>query len=481
MADKKDTCMEYNLMIIERIANLVGNNEFVCDSQNNKWYSYDELWEKAYKLSLGLIHSELDGFVTIMENGIDLFFLYFAAMLANKTIVPLDPRKSEVELNMILSENSDKLIVRNYSDLEGYNDDQKVIPFDKIIEAIKGISIDKEYMVTYTSGSTGKPKGVSHSLRNLFMAADSFGNAVGLGVKNTMCHVMPMSYMAGILNTIFMPFLRGSKIVILPRFDVMSAVSFWHSVERFHVDSFWLSPTMLNILMAVDRRGDGKHYLESITPLFFIGTAPLFETVREKFENLYDVRLLQSYGLSETLFLSTEVPDRTSETSAVGYVLPEVQLSFGDDGEIAVNVPWMFSGYTNDETEKYFKESSYLTGDIGCCKNGVLSITGRVKDLIIKGGMNISPKSIEDCILKHCEINECAVAGVVINEEERIVCWYSGSNEKSAAEMNEYIENELGKHCCVDYVIKIQTIPKNENYKPDKKRLVEEYRNANKI
>ena len=152
-----------------------------------------------------------------------------------------------------------------------------------------------------------------------------------------------------------------------------------------------------------------------------------------------------------------------------------MDLKLSDDGEIMIDVPWMFKGYTNDDTDAYFLGSYYLTGDMGQSEEGILSITGRIKDLIIKGGMNISPKQIEDCILKYCGVDECAVSGVTIDDEERVVCWYVCSDEKDEGAMNRIIEKELGKHCCADRFERVSSIPKNINGKPDKKKLVQEY------
>ena len=463
-------------MFIDRIIDMLARDNFVCDAKSDKWYTYREIWCEAYRIAVRIKKDHSDGFVVMLENGIDLFVLYFAAMLSNKIIIPIDPHKAESEKQLIISENVGRKIIEDARDLRDSSIYLAEISDDTLINAIKTIDTKKDYMITYTSGSTGFPKGVRHNLENLFMAANSFGEAVGLDDRNTMCHVMPMSYMAGILNTILMPFLCGSKVILMPRFDVMSAVTFWRDVEKYDVNAFWLSPTMLNIIMTVDRKAVGKTYLSKIQPLFFIGTAPLYESIREKFERIYDVNLLQSYGLSETLFLSTEIPSKKSDTSAVGYVLPEVDISFDVDGQIKVRVPWMFLGYTNDTTDDYFTENAYKTGDLGIYEDGLLFIIGRLKDLIIKGGMNISPKQIEDCILRKCNIKECAIAGVTIDDEERIICWYVCEGGIDEPELNRLVASDLGKHYTIDKFEKVDAIPKNINGKIDKKRLVEEFR-----
>lgn len=456
----------------EKICLLTGDDPFVLNMKTEKWYSYKEIWSNAILLSKSETIKNSNSIIAIMENGIDLFTLYFACMISNTTVIPLDPQKAENELNKIINENPDSPVLR---DIDSLIDEKRAIIDDEIYKMICQIDFDKVFMITYTSGSTGHAKGVIHNLRNLFMAAYSFGKATGLTQEYTMCHVMPMTYMAGILNTIIMPFLFGCKIVILPRFDVMSAISFWKNVEKHSVSAFWLSPSMLNILMTVDRKGRAKEYLSQIKPLFYIGTAPLFENIREKFESKYDVKLLQSYGLSETLFISTERPDINNDSKSVGTLLEDVKLNLYDDQEIGIDVPWMFLGYSNEKTEEYFRDNNYMSGDLGKVIDNRLYITGRKKDLIIKGGMNISPSQIEECINTIGIVRECAVTGVLQNDEENIVCWYVEEKDKefSGNIVNKIIEDKLGRHCRIDTFVLLNEIPKNLNGKTDKKALVE--------
>ena len=455
--------------ILNRISNLVGDESFVYDKKSENWYSYNDLWNRAFSISQVL--TSLSQVAVVMDNSFELFSMYFACMLANVTIIPIDPLKSQKEIDKIICEHTGILVIKDALQLVDKTSTE--IDIKQIQERIFNIDLNKPYMITYTSGSTGHAKGVVHNLKNLFFTSIDFGNATGLNGSYTMCHVMPMTYMAGILNTIFLPFYFGCKIVLLPRFSVISAVSFWKDVRKLSINSFWLSPTMLNILMTVDRKANVKDYLSQAKTLFFIGTAPLFENIRDKFEEKYGVKLLQSYGLSETLLISTETPTGKNDSSSVGTILPSAKITIYDNEEIGIDVPWMFLKYSNEDTEQYFRNSEYMSGDLGKIVENKLYITGRKKDLIVKGGMNISPKQIEDCIVKLGYIKECAVAGIVISDEENIVCWYVSENEIPKNDVNSFIEANVGRHCRIDVFMKVTEIPKNLNGKPDKRSLIE--------
>lgn len=475
--------------IIEALRSLKQDTCFVLDSTTGREYTYTQCFGLAQYISIQLKKLGSGSFAAILENGYPLFVLYFASMFANITIIPIDPRKGEQEIQDILDNHKGIPII---CDDKGLNGDYQIYQLEKIFPKDMQFDLDKEidwkdidlekiYMLTYTSGSTGKAKGVKHSLKNLFWSALSFGEKMHYGEDTVMCHTMPMTYMAGVLNTIIMPFIMHSRIVLFPRFQVISAIHFWKKVEEYKVNTFWLSPTMLNILITIDKKGNIKEYFSHNKPLFHVGTAPLYAELKLAFEEKYQVQLYQSYGLSETLLLTTIPVDGEPVDNSVGELLEEVKLRFADDGEIFIDVPWMFLGYSNESEEEYFSEGYYVSGDFGEINNNYLMITGRKKDLIIRGGMNISPTQIEKEIYQYSEIQECCVSGAVIDGEERTVCWYISSDpeyEKLEHQINTHLINSLGMNYKIDLFERVKNIAKNLNGKIDKnemkKRLLEE-------
>lgn len=175
--------------------------------------------------------------------------------------------------------------------------------------------------------------------------------------------------------------------------------------------------------------------------------------MRTKFNSRYGVKVFASYGLSETLFVSVETKEslEKSDKNSVGEFLPGVEYYKTEFEELLINVPWMYRGYTNENTKEYFEENYYKSGDLAEIKDGCLYITGRSKDLIIKGGMNISPVLIENCIYKEQRILENVVIGVKdCSGEEKVCCVYTLSDEvenQTALEskLKKLVLNELGK------------------------------------
>lgn len=483
-------------IVIDRLKNLDFSKEFVCDALTCKYYSYNDFFARCITIANQLYKEAVDKehLVLIMDNSIELLSCYFVAFLSNKIASAIDPLKGKDEIANILSSINDGYIIvdkAGKTKVDNFDLLMETGTFESTICAVGDVKnqvvcsfeqkdFSSDYLLTFTSGTTGNTKGVRHSLNNLFLTSEAFNSMFSVGKENIFAHLMPMTYMAGILNSIFQPFIAGAKIVVLGRFSPMKAFTFWQDVEKNEINTFWLSPSMLTILLKVAKHEVGQDYCRDHKTLFFIGTAPLHQSTREEFEAMYPVKLYASYGLSETLFLSTETPETLALGGGnVGKLLKGVEYHFDSDGEFLVDVPWMFLGYTNEPTEHYFDGSSYKTGDLAKIEDGILSIVGRSKDLIIKGGMNISPALIESVVSGMPGVEECSVFSVLNKlKEEQIVLAYTTTIDdidNLESTISCTVANELGKNYLIDLFYRVNSIPKNINGKNDKKTLKENY------
>lgn len=491
--------------IIDKLAQSNFDDVFVKDALNGKEYTYNTFFGRCFTLA-SLIKDKAYGknhLVLLMDNSIELMSCYFTSIILGRIATAIDPLKGEDEIMSIIDEIEDSFIIvdkvggskiakadfvfssSDFDKLPPMSDDVK----QQITNIFEGIDFTKDYLLTFTSGTSGKTKGVRHSLNNLFSTAVAFNKEFGVDCENTFAHVMPMTYMAGILNSIFQPFVAGSSIVVLGRFSPMKAFTFWQDVEKYKVNTFWLSPSMLTILLKVAKHEVGQKYCKEHKTLFFIGTAPLHQSTRVEFEAKYPVKLYASYGLSETLFLSTETPETLALGGGnVGKLLDGVNYRFDNDGEFLVDVPWMYLGYTNEPTENYFEDTSYKTGDLAKIENNILSIVGRKKDLIIKGGMNLSPALIEKVVSEIEGIDECAAFGALNSQkEESVILAYCLQNGYEGLKIEEIIHKSvlgvLGKNYMIDKFYNVSSIPKNINGKIDKNVLKSKWlkENADKV
>lgn len=482
--------------VLKTIEEINFNSVFVVDDKNEREYTYGSFFDECMKISLFLsIQYDTDTIVAIMENSYELFKLYFVAMLSNKKIIVVDPVKGIGEIEEIirgigtaLLVKEEKLELKNTSfceiDKKILKHHEEKIEYNKssVLEAVKKIDFHATYLTTFTSGTSGVTKGVKHSLENLFSTAFAFWDASKEQSTGCFFHVMPMTYMAGILNSIFLPFVMKQRIIIAGRFSVKTAITFWKKLEKYKIDTLWLSPTMLTMIEQIDRGDMGEKYCRENRICFWVGTAALTEKVRRNFENRYGVSLYASYGLSETLFISVE-NDLTREGAKknnVGTLLGGIEYKIKEDGELLLCVPWMYQGYTNEENASYFEGGYYKTGDLAEMKQNVLYIVGRKKELIIKGGLNISPVRIEECINELGSIKENAVFGVRNSSgEETICCAYVQETEDETCEtdveieMNKTVMNRLGKNYKIDRFRKVEVLPRNINGKIDKNKLRE--------
>jgi len=484
---------------LENIQNLIRdvfdqkwNEDFIYDAINQKTVKYSEFFSEIVAYQKKLKNKNInsgDTLCILLNNSIEFVKMYFVGLISNFTIVPIDPEKGRSEIKEIINDVKPKLVI--YDDLDykflgekiQINEiNQQVLQESKDnLSLINNLDIEQDFLITFTSGSTGKPKGVVHSLKNLILSALSFNEKFNFNSKNIFLHNLPMSYMAGILNLIFLPFISESKIVIDHRFSLKSAMDFWKIPEEFSVNTFWFTPTIIGLLLKFDRSNKGVEFAQNKSIIGCVGTSALNPTIKDEFENKYKIKLYESYGLSETLFVTTNSPNLNNH--GVGELLKNTKINFIEK-EIIIKVPWMFKRYHGLYKNENLTDGFFISGDLGeISKENILIISGRKKDLIIKGGINISPKKLEDFIIDKKIFQECVVLGFpdkVLGE--KTVCFILSieNNDNVKKKLNKKIIDELGKDYHIDEFMELVEIPKTVNGKINKPQIRELYHKRDK-
>jgi len=279
----------------------------------------------------------------------------------------------------------------------------------------------------HTGGTTGLPKVAAHTHLNESFVACMLAH-LQPGPNVVLCG-LPLFHVNGAMATGLAAFHAGWEVVLLTpqgyRGDGVLR-HFWQLVERFRASSFSAVPTILATLAAQDPGGADICTLRQV----FCGAAPLPAEVAHRFEDVTGVPVCEGYGLTETSCLVTLNPaSRARRAGTVGLRLPHQDLGIwkidadgraagacapGETGVIGVRGPNVFPGYLRDrDNDGIWLAPGWLnTGDLGWLDaDGFLHLTGRAKDLIIRGGHNIDPTMIEDALLKHPAVALTAAVG----------------------------------------------------------------------
>ena len=278
-------------------------------------------------------------------------------------------------------------------------------------------------MLLYTSGTTGNPKGVMLSHDNMIFVADAlYERNASVGQIRSLS-VLPMSHVYGVLM-MNLGYRMGNSTYILKHFDAGKVLSL---IESFKAQRLAFVPTMLTMLI---NHPDREKYDCSSLQTVGTGGAPLAESTRLEFERLFNCKVKQGYGLSETAgALTTYYADEAYRVGSVGRAMNGFDicamdfsnqiLPAGETGELCTRGRHVMLGYLNKpeatrDTIIDGPNGIWLhTGDIGHVDaDGYIFITDRKKELVIKGGENISPREIEEGLYGHPAIAEAAVFGI---------------------------------------------------------------------
>ena len=272
--------------------------------------------------------------------------------------------------------------------------------------------------ILYTSGTTGRSKGAMLSHGNLASNAQVLKHYWRWRRGDVLLHALPIFHVHGLFVASHGALLAGCKMIWMAKFDPREVV---RQLPRATV--FMGVPTMYVRLL--DEPAFDAQACRTMR-LFISGSAPLLPDTFRQFEQRTGQRILERYGMSETVMLTSNPYDGNRVAGTVGLPLPGVEARVVDDagrpcateaiGAIQVRGPNVFSGYwrmPEKTREEFTDEGLFSTGDMGKWDaNGYLSIVGRNKDLIITGGYNVYPKEIESYLDELPGVFESAVIGV---------------------------------------------------------------------
>jgi len=429
-----------------------------CDDDRNlrRTYSYAEFGTIVEQMA-EMLHFKFgltrgDRIATVLFNHDLTTLIYFAAWTLGVAVVPINVEETPEKKRYIL-EHSEASVALCWQDVYGeITGLQSMLPALRDVVALGdgGILGEKERkgkrrtissaarpgqatpasrlddpaLIIYTSGTTGPPKGVILTTANLLIDADAIADRHGFGLTDRLMCVLPIHHVNGIVVTLMTPFFCKGSVVLNRKFKIGS---FWRRLHEERVTTVSVVPTLLEFLLDADENL-AAYRLDRFGGVI-CGAGPLLRDTATRFEDRFGFPIHHGYGLSETTCYSCFLPnDLTGEDHrhwltdfefpSIGTALRHNEMAILDEygkpvpehtrGEICIRGRTVCAGYfkRDDANEAAFQWGWFRSGDEGfyiADESGrrFFFISGRLKELIIRGGVNISPLEIDDVLKGH--------------------------------------------------------------------------------
>lgn len=340
-----------------------------------------------------------------------------------------------------------------------------------------------------TSGTTGEPKGVILNERQIAWTAEQVGISHQLTSRDRGLTVLPFSHVNAPVVSLCATLLAGSTVVIARRF---SRRNFWSWIERYQITWASIVPTIVAMLLTTDK----PDFLPGTLRFLRTGSAPLPAADLRAFEAKFALPVIETYGLSEAAsqIVANPLPPAAHKAGSAGIPVgitlricalagegadPERDLQAlptGETGEICVSGFPVIAAYQDNAGSDAFQDGWFRTGDLGYLdEDGYVFITGRLREVIIRGGENIAPREIEEVLLQHPAIREAAAVGRPDALYGEVVVAYVATREPWRSEMKSDLQQFASEHLSaykvpVD-IIHINELPRNHTGKIERHLL----------
>jgi len=448
--------------------------------------TYADIAEEARALAFGLKRHGVaagDSISFQLPNWREAVAINIAAAALGVVVNPIPPIYREAELQFILRDSRSKVIfipeyfrsvdyVRMLSEVRSHLPELRTIvvrgrkregSYDELIHSARGeeyllpeVDPDALKLLMYTSGTTGRSKGVLHTHRTIASTHHDYRQIWGVEATDVMFMPSPVTHGTGYILGLELPFYTDATVAFMDRWDPPRALEL---INQFHATLCIAATIFLKDLIEEAARQNDR--LNSLR-LFACGGAPVPPDLIFGAAHVTNrCRAFRVYGLTEAPLVTKGFPEPAELRLAAetdGKIsafkvkiiddLGNVRGS-GEIGEVLVYGPPLMVGYTDpEESDRAFDADGYFrTGDLGyVTEDGALVITGRRKDLIIRGGENLSPKEIEDALERHQAVKESAVVGMPDGRLGEAVCAYvvlrEGAQPPSIADLHEFLKKQ---------------------------------------
>ena len=469
--------------------------------------TYGQFKEDSEKLGKYLLKRGLqkgDKISFMLGNGYQTTKIFLGTMYAGLVIAPLNLMAQPSQLEYVLDHSDTQLVFytedqgeplkqacekvdRDIALIEIDNDAPSIIPEDQNLSniALPDVTEDDDALLLYTSGTTGVPKGVILSHKNMVAGGEYTTEVHELTPNDRALCSLPLYHINGEVVTAVTPLVSGGSVVMPHKF---STSNFWEYISEYGCSWFSVVPTIISYLESATSH-EGKDYNLSQLRFGRSASSALPPSLHKAFEEKFNVSIVETMGLTETaapVFSNPMDPSKRkygSPGQAAGNQAKIIDIKGnevprGDQGEIMIKGDNVMKGYYKalDKTKEALEPDGWLhTGDLGYMdEEGFVFVTGRLKELIIKGGENIAPREIDEVLYKHPAVLDAAAVGIPdeIYGEEIMACVVLRPQQTtSEEELVEYCEEHLGKFKTPKILKIMEDLPKGPSGKIQRLKL----------
>ena len=475
--------------------------EQVAVVDDGREWTYRRLDERSTRVAhalAGLGVGRGDRVAYLGPNHLTFLETLFGTAKLGAIFVPLNTRLTPGELSYILADSGTSVLVHAPSHdehapaLRSLVEIPHVVDLDtctRLAESSPATPLDEPVgrddlaMIMYTSGTTGHPKGAALSHANVHWNSFNVLIDVDLAGDEVTLVNAPMFHVAALNQTVLPTLLKGGTVVLMPSFDPEATLKL---VELHRVTYLFGVPAMFQAI--ADSPGWAAADLSSVRTLI-CGGSPVPQTVISTYQER-GLTFLQGYGLTESspsgLFLRARESREKAGSAGTPCLFTDVRIvgpsgapvAPGEPGEVLLHGPNVMTGYWNKpaETEAVLSADGWLrTGDVAVSdEDGYLYIRDRIKDVIISGGENVYPAEVEDALLRHPAVAECAVIGVPDQrwgEVGRAVVVLRDGFAPDSGELLGFLAGRIAKYKIPKSVEFAGTLPRTASGKVQKARL----------
>jgi len=436
-----------------------------------------------------------------VEKSPEALFLYLACLRAGAVYLPLNPAYTPAELSYFIADAEPALFVAapqnevliktifagpvlTLAD-DGSGGSLIALAANEAPD-FEDVAVQKHDLaaILYTSGTTGRSKGAMLSHGNLWSNASVLKELWRFGENDVLLHALPVFHIHGLFVATNVALAAGAAMIFLPKFDpdavlaAMPDATVMMGVPTYYVRL--LKDARLSRDVTAGMR------------LFISGSAPLLSETHREWRERTGHAILERYGMTETGMNTSNPYDAERLPGSVGFALPGTELRIADEngaplpqgeiGMIEVRGPNVFQGYWRmpDKTRAEFRpDGFFITGDLGLIdSNGYVHISGRGKDLIISGGLNVYPKEVESLIDAMDGVAESAVVGLPHADFGEAVTAFVVSKDGARLDEKQVLEKlagHLARFKQPKRVLLVDQFPRNSMGKVQKNLLRDRY------